>query len=174
MDSDKIKGNMHSSYYMEEESSENPHYDLYMMVPCVASIKMSWEHRAQETGFFLQLILISFLWGLKSRARCKLFQQGHLWKQGWPKANWPREGGSGGVAVPCRSSPSGQLPGGSRDNAVGILLWGSHQGAIQREPSGSGFLLLVSNMHKSWCFLKPLWDHLIAFCKWELQTAVWL
>lgn len=49
-----------------------------LKVLCVVSTKMSLEHRAQETGFFLELILISIVWGLKPRARCKLFQQRYL------------------------------------------------------------------------------------------------
>lgn len=53
-----------------------------------------------------------------------------------------------------------------------LLPLESHHGDIHRGLSGSGLLLLVLSMYQSWCFLKPLWDHLITFGKREWQVTV--
>lgn len=71
-DADKTKGSMHSSYYGKKAvkiHSRLEHDGL--CYPVTSPVRCFHRNviRTQETGFFLQLILISIVWGLNPRAR---------------------------------------------------------------------------------------------------------
>lgn len=135
-------------------------------VSCV-STKNSWEPRGLGRWPFLVVNFTLLYFDDSSQGLdTSFFSNGTYESQGtdWEVAGWGWGGSCPALLLHPRVHFLVSFIREADTGAVGTLLLESHQGYLHGEPSGSGLFLLVSNMYQSWCFSKPLWDHLITFC----------